>query len=100
MIISGVSPEPSGIGSSGTSSTPILGVAATDSRRTQLTAKARINRLTLKNGLRLFGMGTTPQSVGIGLGYRSDGAVANDFIATIIAESRIVQHLGFPVVGL
>src|SRR5262249_55465415 len=61
--ISGVSPEPSGIGSSGISSKPRRGVAATDSIRMQLTAIARINRLKLKNGLRLCDMATTPQRI-------------------------------------
>src|SRR5262249_61246405 len=61
--ISGVSPEPSGIGSSGTSSKPRRGVAATDSKRTQVAAIARINRLKLKYGLRLCDMATTPQRV-------------------------------------
>src|SRR5215813_5729106 len=63
--ISGVSPDPSGIGSSGISSTPRRGVAATDGRTgAQVAAIARIIRLNLKNGLRLWDMVMTPHRIG------------------------------------
>src|SRR5215510_15001815 len=98
MIISGVSPEPSGIGNSGTSSTPDRGIAATESKRTQLAAKARINRLNLKNGLRLFDMGTAPHRNC--LEYCLAGDAANNSIATLTVDSRLVRDFRLRFAGL